>query len=261
MDFASFYDNQPDYAGFRNDLVKRDNYSVIVDWKVRNLISLIPEDLTARNIVEVGCAFGVLLNNISERLRIQSRTGIDISVNNIEAAKKLYPDCSFFQGTLEEFLRKIPDEIPGHRFDIVVLSDIVEHIPDDLGFLQDIKKISSYVLLNLPLEKSFKTRNRHYGETDPSGHLRCYDEKDAGRLVNRAGFEIVKDFTSIGFFDKSFRRVYKEIRRERLRLKPLPKKWFWLVFYFLEDRIKLIDKGLTTRFIGCNYFALLKTGT
>ncbi len=260
MDFASFYDNQQDYAGFRNDPVKRENYSVIVDWKVRNIINLIPEGFTASNILEVGCAFGVLLNNISDRLQIQSRTGIDISVNNIDAAKKLYPDCSFFQGTVEEFFRIIPDEIPEHRFDVVVLSDIVEHIPDDLEFLQDINKISSYVLLNLPLEKSFKTRKRQYGEQDPSGHLRCYDEKDAGRLVKRAGFEVIKDFTSIGFFDKSFRRVYKEIRRERLHLKPWPKKWFWSVFYFLEDRIKLINKGLTTRFIGCNYFAFLKAG-
>src|SRR5450759_1086775 len=183
MDFALFYDKQPDYVAFRNDPVKREDYSITVDWKVRKLIQLIPEDFKVENILEIGCAFGVLLNNIADMLNLKTRIGIDISRNNIEAAKNLYPDCKFFQGTLEEFISVIPDDIKNHRYDLIVLSDIVEHIPDDLGFMELVKKTSSYVLINLPLEKSFNTRNRQYGEQDPSGHLRYYDEKDALRLV------------------------------------------------------------------------------
>jgi SAM-dependent methyltransferase len=261
MDFALFYDKQPDYVAFRNDPVKREDYSITVDWKVRKLIQLIPEDFKVENILEIGCAFGVLLNNIADRLHLTTRIGIDISRNNIEAAKNLYPDCKFFQGTLEEFISVIPDDIKNHRYDLIVLSDIVEHIPDDLGFMELVKKTSSYVLINLPLEKSFNTRNRQYGEQDPSGHLRCYDEKDALRLVTNAGFEVIESFTSIGFFDKSFYKMYTRNRTLRVRSKPLPQRLFWAVFYFAEDRIKLANEGFTGKIIGTNYFALLKSKT
>jgi len=257
--FASFYDKQSDYAEFRNDPVKREEYAIQVDWKVRKLIQLIPSDFVVKNILEVGCAFGVLLNNIADRLHIKTRIGIDIAGNNIEVAKNLYPGCNFFRGTLEEYINFVPDEIQNRRFDIIVLSDIVEHIPDDLEFLKTVKKSASYVLLNLPLEKSFKTRNRKYGESDPSGHLRCYNEEDAYQLVFTAGFEVVTSFTSMSFFDKQVYEIFIKNRTQRVRLKHLPLRLFWSFFYFGEDRLKLLNKRFSERIYGTNYFALLKS--
>ena len=105
-----------------------------------------------------------------------------------------------------------------------------------------VQNLTSYVLINLPLEKSFNTRNRQYGEQDPSGHLRCYDEEDARLLVTNAGFEVISSFTSLGFFDKSFYEMYTKNRGKRVRLKPLPQRLFWSVFYFAEDRLKLINE-------------------
>ena len=259
MDFELFYDKQPDYVSFRNDTSRREDYSITVDWKVRKLIQLIPEGFKVENILEVGCAFGVLLNDIADRLHLKNRLGIDISGNNIEAAKKLYPECKFFHGTLEDFINVIPDDIQNRRYDLVVLSDIVEHIPDDLGFMKIVQNLTSYVLINLPLEKSFNTRNRQYGEQDPSGHLRCYDEEDACLLVTNAGFEVISSFTSLGFFDKSFYEMYTKNRGKRVRSKTLPQRLFWSVFYFVEDRLKLINEKFTGKIIGTNYFALLKS--
>jgi len=261
FDFELFYDKQSDYAEFRNDHDKREDYSVIADWKVRKLLQLLPDNFIANNILEVGCAFGVLLNNIADRLHLKYRIGIDISGNNIEAAKNLYPECNFFHGTLEEFLKSFNDEIQNHHFDIIVLSDIVEHIPDDLEFLKAVKKTCSYVLLNLPLEKSFITRNRKYGEQDPSGHLRSYNEKNALQLVNKAGFEVVRSFTAISFSDKRIYNLVTKNRRSRLRSKPLLKRLFWSLFYFFEDKLKLINKRFSERLFGTNYFALLKSNT
>jgi SAM-dependent methyltransferase len=258
MDFASFYDEQHDYAEFRNDPEKREEYSVIVDWKVKNLVSLLPEGFKPENVMEVGCAFGVLLNKVGDRLNVKNRTGVDIAANNIEVARKLYPACNFFRGTIEEFMTTIPDDIPNQRYDLVVLSDIVEHVPDDEGFLRLVSQVGTYVILNLPLEKSFTTRNRQYGEQDPSGHLRSYDVKDAEELVGKAGFRVEKSFTDIAFFDRSYRKVYSKKRRKRLVKKPLPKKLFWTIFYFGEDRIKLVSRKLTARISGENYFALLR---
>jgi predicted TPR repeat methyltransferase len=259
MDFASFYDKQPDYVAFRNDPKKREDYSVAVDWKVRKLIQLIPAELKFRNVLEVGCAFGVLLNTLGERLNIRLRSGIDISQENINVARTLYPDCCFFQGTLEEYINVKTSEKNDYYFDLIVLSDIIEHLPDDLGFMKMVRGMSSYVLLNLPLEKSFKTKNREYGEQDLSGHLRSYDIDLANRLVNMAGFEVVNSFTAMASSDKKFYEMYKQNRRSRVRAKPLHLRLFWSLFYFVEDKMKIIGGRFSEKIFGANYFALLKS--
>lgn len=259
MDFASFYNKQPDYIAFRDDPSRRKDYNVISDWKVRKLVQLIPADFKAEIVLEVGCAFGVLLNNIADRLRLKARIGVDISSKNIEAAKKLFPDCIFFQGTFEEFISAQSVEIKDSRFDLIVLSDIIEHLPDDLGFLKTVSNYSSFVLLNLPLEKSLSTRNREYGEQDPSGHLRCYDEAIAIQLVTKAGFEIVKSFTATAFFDQQFLEVYKKNRKSRVQRKPVPQRVFWSLFYPLQDMLKSVSRSVTDKIYGTNYFALLKS--
>jgi SAM-dependent methyltransferase len=258
-DFAKFYDNQPEYAAFRSDIHKREYYDVASDWKVRELVKLVPGNMVFNNVLEVGCAFGVLLNNISDRLNIKTRTGVDISGENIKTAKKDWPECTFFNGTVEEFILEIKPNIQNFRFDLVVLSDIVEHIPDDIGFMKTIRGISSYVLLNLPLEKSFRTRNRVYGETDLSGHLRSYNKEIAVNLITSAGYSVLKSFTSIAFFDRQFYEIYKRNRSKRINIKPIHLKIFWTLFYLFQDRLKLTSKGLTERMYGTNYFALLKS--
>lgn len=258
-DFVQFYDKQPEYAAFRSDIHKREYYDVASDWKVRELVKLVPVNMVFNNVLEVGCAFGVLLNNISDRLNIKTRTGVDISGENIKSAKKDWPECNFFHGTVEEFIRDIEPNIQDSRFDLIVLSDIVEHIPDDIGFMKTIRGISSYVLLNLPLEKSISTRKRIYDENDPSGHLHCYDKELAINLINRAGFNILNSYSSIAFFDRQFYLAYRRNRKERISRKPIHLKIFWNIFYFIQDRLKLASKTLYQRMYGINYFALLKS--
>jgi 2-polyprenyl-3-methyl-5-hydroxy-6-metoxy-1,4-benzoquinol methylase len=144
MDYAKFYNEQPDYVAFRNNKLKQEEYRVAVDWKTRKLCQLIPSGFEFNNILEVGCAFGMLLNNLADKLQIKARFGIDISSENIKAAKNSFPDISFFHGTIEEFIKVIPQEIQNNQFDLIVLSDIVEHIPDDLDFLKTARNISSF---------------------------------------------------------------------------------------------------------------------
>jgi SAM-dependent methyltransferase len=258
-DFAKFYDKQPDYAAFRNDQGKREDYEIMSDWKARNLVSIIPDNLIFRNILEIGCAFGVLLNNIAGRLNIGARTGIDISLENIRLARELYPGCDFFQGILEDFIKEKSEVLKSQKFDLAVLSDIIEHIPDDLEFLKLIREISEYVVVNLPLERSFKNRKRKYGMDDTSGHLRSYDRKLAKTLFNDAGFIILRDFTSIATSDSRFFEVYRKNRRLRIMSKPFLLRIFWSLFYAVEDKFKLIDKRITGNIYGTNYFALLRS--
>lgn len=257
-EFAIFYDKQADYAGFRNDPEKLEDYRVTVDLKARNLVSLVPEGMEFKNILEGGCALGVVLNNLADRLKIADRTGIDISFENIKTAQQLFPGCKFFRGTIEDFIKSANGGELGRKFDLVILSDIVEHIPDDLGFLKEVSKVADHVLFNLPLEKAFKNRNRVYGETDPSGHLRWYNRKDAEKLVEAAGFKVISAYTRVSTSDPVYFKVYSKNRAKRIAHKPLPLKIFWTLYYFLEDNFKKVSQGMTARIYGTNYFALLE---
>jgi len=183
---------------------------------------------------------------------------LDISSENIKVAKDLYPDTTFFQGTIED-LRTIFRNKALTKFDLVILSDIIEHVPDDLRFLRIVKEISSYVLINLPLEKCFKNRKRKYGEDDPSGHLRCYDRKEALSLISKTGFDVINSFTVNVLKDKDIYKIYLKDRTERLRFKSLPKRLFWKLFYFSEDRIIILNNHLNEKINGTNLFCLLKS--
>jgi len=261
MDFREFYEEQSEYSAFRNDPEKRDEYIKKVTWKAQQLVNVIPDYLKFENILEVGCAMGILENIISNKLSISNSNsvGLDISEENIKVAQELYPENIFFQGTIEEFAGKIQQKFQFERFDLVLLSDIIEHIPDDAGFMENVKKISSYVIINLPLEKSYRNRNRQYGENDHSGHLRGYDRKMAEDLIKKAGFEIVRSFTSNALSDKIYFEIYQKDRRKRVNSKPLHLRLFWTLFYFTEDRIKYFNKGFYDKICGTNYFALLKS--
>lgn len=258
MDFEKFYNEQKDYSAYRTNREKRINYEIKVRWKTEQLIKLIPAHLTFNNILEIGCAIGILLNKIAGRLSVRNVFGLDISSENIKVAKELYPASTFFQGTVEDLKIRLLNNLSITEFDLVILSDIIEHIPDDLKFLSTVKEISSYVVINLPLEKCLKNRHRKYGVDDPSGHLRCYDRTMALSLINLAGFEIINSYTTNALKDKDIFKIYLEDRKERLRVKPILKRLFWTLFYFWEDRLKLINNNLFEKIYGTNYFALLK---
>jgi hypothetical protein len=258
-DLAGFYDKQPDYFAFRNDKEKQKEYRIIVDWKVRKLMGVIPPGMKFKNVLEVGCAFGILLNNIADRLRIESRTGIDISAENIKTGTVLYPLCGFFSGTLEDYVREKSYLLKNNKHDLIVLSDIIEHIPDDLDFLKLVRHVSEYVVVNLPLEKSYKNRNRNYGTDDPSGHLHCYDRKIARKLFSDAGFLLIKDKTSTATSDAQFSVIYKKNRGLRVRSKPLLRRIFWSAWYAAEDVFKRVSGETSVKIYGTSYFAFFRS--
>jgi SAM-dependent methyltransferase len=261
MDFKKFYDEQKEYSAFRCNNEKRIEYEIKVSWKAEQLKKLIPDYLTFNSVLEIGCAMGILLNNLAEQLSIKNVYGLDISGENIKVAKELYPGNTFFQGTIEDLKSITSKNCMPPEFDLIILSDIIEHIPDEMKFLKMVKEISSYVLINLPLEKCFRNRHRKYGEDDHSGHLHCYDREMALSLINQTGFEVINSFTSNVLKNKACFKIYQNDRKERLKLKPFPRKIFWTFFYFAEDRILQINNKLYEKIYGTNYFILLKSKT
>ena len=101
-----------------------------------------------KDILEVGCSWGYILN------RVQGRTGIDINHDTIEFARKVFPSYTFDCGDVTEGL-----SYTDSSFDIVLLTEVLEHIPwDKVGSLvrESIRVARQKVLITLPIKGNEK---------------------------------------------------------------------------------------------------------
>ncbi len=186
--YQQLYNEHPEYIAIRTQSgrVWEKYVDDVLHYKITHMQTLLT-GIPYQTILEVGCATGFLLHNFPSSKSGQ-RYGIDISEENIKAARQTYTDSLFFAGTLAEFQRAYPR----CRVDLVLLSDILEHVEDDRGLLRGAGIIGKMVLVNLPLEKVEENRTRSYGRHDREGHLRAYDKADALRLFASAGFKVTR---------------------------------------------------------------------
>ncbi|MCP5138997.1 MAG: class I SAM-dependent methyltransferase [Chromatiales bacterium] len=180
------YDNHAEYIARRDPLSfeARQILLEVVTFKIPHLLSVIPDGFNYRSISEVGCATGELIASYPEYGPdgdVLEKYGFDISPSNIKEAKNRYRNVTFSDAQFYD----------GPAVDVVVLSDILEHVPDDVDFLRRAGESASLVLVNLPLEDNWLNLRRPYGFSDKSGHLRRYTEEAGRALVVRAGLRIV----------------------------------------------------------------------
>jgi SAM-dependent methyltransferase len=209
-DLGDMYDRSREYVS-RRDPQSYEALRIqleVAQFKIPNLISVLPTGFKYEHVIEVGCATGDLLAAFPPRLEIQSlrKVGFDVSILNIRTARERYSNIEFLDSDFNDY---------DGRADIVILSDVLEHLPNDLGLLQRAGKVATVVLVNLPLEDTWINRRREYGLNDSSGHLRAYSLSQGLALMERAGLKIV-----------SWKRVWShetdyDVHRRRLRARYL----------------------------------------
>lgn len=183
VDFKSLYDRHPEYVARRHaGSFEQAQIDVEVQrFKLPGLLSLLPDSNLPHSVLEIGCATGELIAAFPV-VAGGRKVGIDISSANIAAAQDRFPAVEFRCGDFRA--------LGGERFDVVILSDVLEHVPDDSGFLGAAAALAETVLINLPLEDNWLNAGRRYGPDDVSGHLRKYAPVDGLGLVERAGLEV-----------------------------------------------------------------------
>jgi len=99
-----------------------------------DLMSIGPET----EVLEIGCAEA---GNLLPFLNLGCKTtGIDISCGRIELARKFYKNHSQKQN-LDLICEDIyQSDLHGKTFNLIVMRDVIEHIPDQKRFLKYIKK-------------------------------------------------------------------------------------------------------------------------
>jgi SAM-dependent methyltransferase len=132
---------------------------------VRALIHEVLPPSPDATIIDVGCGTGANLAALADEYRC---VGIDTSAEAIELASGRFPGLRFIHGSAPADL---DDELDRAR--LVLLMDVLEHVPDDFALLSNLLAAASpgtYFLLAVPADLSL------WSEHDVSfGHYRRYD--------------------------------------------------------------------------------------
>lgn len=207
VDFADLYDAHPEYAARRrDDSFERAQIDVEVrQFKLPQLLALLG-DRPPASLLEIGCATGELTAAFPVA-DAGWRLGVDISAQNVAAARQRFPAVRFEAGDFRAM--QLPPA------DVVLLSDVLEHVPDDAAFLAQAARCGRRVLLNLPLEDNWLNRGRAYGPADVSGHLRAYALGDGLALVGRAGLRTIR-WRQVWFHESPAEAALRALRKAHL---------------------------------------------
>lgn len=140
---------------------------------ITNLIRELPHD----SVLDLGCGDGSLLAELSTNI-CSKLAGADISLEALNIARKHLPDIELFQADLEGKF------ISHHRFDIIVMSEVLEHIENDEVLLSQIAPACRYVVISAPGGPPDKIDKRY-------GHIRNYSGRLIMEKLQRNGFDVV----------------------------------------------------------------------
>lgn len=219
----------------------------ILLWKAEQLARLIPAHIHFSTALEVGCAEGVVINKLKELLQIKRCFGSDICHVFLSFGETHYPAI--------KFIRNDGLNLPfGDKFiDLIVLSDIIEHISELDLLLKEIKRVAKYGLLKVPLDKYLWRklvseplgRSFSVGFQHPDGHLHEFSKKSCEKVLKDGGFKIL-----------ACNVVYRYLGKNELKKKNAILKIRW----FLDNKLKQLFPRFAHRIFGGNLVVFFETG-
>ncbi len=143
------------------------------------------------SILEIGCGTGAYCSAF-ESLGVSWR-GLEVNPEMVEFANR--------HDVPVEAINIMEESIEGH-YDIVFLSQVLEHVIDPVSFLQRIKSsMSAHSILHLDVPnhdalisviRKYNPFSRDYGFLQPYHHLVAYNKAALQGLLLKAGFEMLE---------------------------------------------------------------------
>jgi len=195
-------------------------------WKARQIQALMRRNrLHPDTVAEIGCGSGAILRELSTVPELgQARfEGYDISPQAIEMARRLESErVEFFQ---EDMLAADNRK----TFDILLVIDVLEHIPDYLGFAERCRAKAAYKIYHIPLDLHVSSvmRNAFLAARYTIGHIHYFTADSAIDALKDTGHEILDcSYTNIAFglfgHHPSFKKAVANLPRWLLSRVNLP---------------------------------------
>lgn len=110
--------------------------------------------LEIKNVLDVGCGEGFILNKLKKEGIGKNWQGIDYSKDAVKIGKKLHPRLDLEQGSIYD------SGFKDNSFDLVICTEVLEHLDNPKKALKEVLRISKkYVLLSVPNEPLFLLSN------------------------------------------------------------------------------------------------------
>lgn len=145
----------------------------------RNIWALI-RPLQFETVLDVGCGQGSLLAELQRELPHLKLYGSDFSTSAVLMAQRQVPQAEYCVFDLER------DHL-NRRFDLVICSEVLEHVPDDRAALRNLAAMTGTYLVISTVQG--RMRGFEAGEV---GHVRNYAYGELVRKVEETGLRVRK---------------------------------------------------------------------
>jgi SAM-dependent methyltransferase len=168
-------------------------------WKAGQIKAILDAHaLRLNSIAEIGCGSGAVLNQLSKLQEFsQARIkGFDISPQAIAIARSLGNERIVF--SQEDLLSAQNTE----QFDALLVIDVLEHVPDYMGFAERCRRKATYKIYHIPLDihVSSVMRNAFLAGRYTIGHIHYFTADSAIDTLKDTGHEILDcAYTNIAF--------------------------------------------------------------
>ncbi len=187
------------------------------DWKALEILKLMEfHKFAPTSVVEVGCGAGGIISNLAKKLPNVNFEGFDIAPYLTQVWPKFADENLSLE--LKDFLEV--DKF----YDVALLLDVFEHIPDYIGFLKRVSRNAKYFVFNIPLDMyalgiifDYQMQTRHL-----VGHLHYFSKATAIATLQECGYTVIgcsyKPYMFLG--KKNTRKILNFCRRVLYSISP-----------------------------------------
>lgn len=161
-------------------------------WKGAMIKDLLVKNNTPfESMVEAGCGTGAVIQFLAQSYPDKKFTGYDISPQSIAIAQQKNsstPNLNFFN---TDYITE-----NNGRADVLLIADVIEHVPDYYGFLNALKTKSGQFVFHIPLDLSCRTILKPHillQQRTSVGHIHYFTEEMVWWMLKDCNYS-VKDW-------------------------------------------------------------------
>jgi ubiquinone/menaquinone biosynthesis C-methylase UbiE len=157
--------------------------------KASNIVRLCG-DLPLKSILEIGAGDGSILSQLSAWGFGQELHAVEISASGVEVIRQRkiprLVECALFDGAHLPYA--------DGRFDLAILSHVVEHAEHPRQLLYEAGRVARYVFVEVPTEDISRRPSNYVA--DSVGHINFFSPRTIRWLVQSSGLSLLRQITT-----------------------------------------------------------------
>ncbi len=184
-------------------------------WKAKQVLAMLNQQgMTPESVCDVGCGTGRVLDEMSRHLPSRTRLhGYDIAMEAISVGKA--------RGNERVGLHAEDALAAGQTYDVVLMMDVFEHVPDYLGFLQARNALGKHFVFHIPLDMNVSAVLRMKPLLQGRrglGHLHYFSRETALATLADAGYVVQAEAYTPGGLELPARTLKRRLAKLPRRL-------------------------------------------